>query len=107
VIVTNYAVYDPSIERTDIDIVAPDTINMFGRTVQSTEFLSAISMIDWLQRAATRFELVLSRDRNRGMLGYFSQADALTSPLRGSELAFAAVTAAVRNALANVAASGI
>jgi hypothetical protein len=98
-IVTNYAIYDPSTHRTDIDIVPPDAMNMFGRAVQSTEFLSAVSKVDWLRRASERFELVLSSDRNLSAFVYFSQADALTSPLRLSELAYATVTATVRNAI--------
>jgi hypothetical protein len=96
---TNYAVYDPAIERTDIAIVPPDTINMFSRETRPTEFLSATSTVDWLMRAASRFDLTLSRDRNSLMFGYFSQADALTSSLQASEFAFVTVTAALRDAL--------
>lgn len=100
-IVTNYTVHDPATQRTDIDIVPPDRMNMFGPAIRPTEFLSAVAKVDWLKRAAERFDLTLSRDRNLSAFVYFSQADALTSPLLLSELAFATVTAAVRRSLGN------
>jgi hypothetical protein len=101
VITTDYAVRDTLIERTDIDIIAPDTVDMFSKVSQSTDLLSATSTVDWLQRAASQFEVILSTDRRWQTLLYFSSADALTSSLRMPELAFETITATLLNNVGN------
>jgi hypothetical protein len=87
-----YALYDAATHRTDIDIVPPHMVDMFGSTALTTELVFTCETVDWVKRALFQYQSAFSRDMHQVQLLFINSADALGSTILLHELSNAPLT---------------